>query len=39
MEDPVVTTGMFFEIITCANITADNKILYVPVGWEGYGCL
>ena len=22
--------------IICANITADNKILYVPVGWEGW---
>ena len=22
--------------ITGANITADNKILYVPVGWEGW---
>ena len=36
MEDAVVATGMFFEII-CANITADNKILYLPVGWrDGY---
>ena len=39
MEDPLVTAGMFFEIVMCANITAGNKILYVPVGWEGYGCL
>ena len=23
-------------LIICANITADNKILYVPVGWEGW---
>ena len=22
--------------IICANITADNKILYVSVGWEGW---
>ena len=37
MEDAVVATGMFYEIIyNCANITADNKILYVPVGWEGW---
>ena len=28
---------MFFEIIyNCANTTADNNILYVPVGWEGW---
>ena len=35
MEDAVVAAGMFFEIIyNCANITVDNKILYMPVGWE-----
>ena len=42
MEDAVVATGMFFEIIyNCANIKADNKILYVSVGWEGviYSCV
>ena len=22
--------------IICANITGDNKILYVPLGWEGW---
>ena len=35
MEDAVVATGMFFEIIyNCANIKADNKMLYVSVGRE-----
>ena len=37
MEDAVVAKGIFFEIIyNCANITAGNKILYVPVDWEGW---
>ena len=37
MEDAVVATGMFFEIIyNRANIIADSKILYVPVGWDGW---
>ena len=37
MEYAVVAKGIFFEIIyNCANITAGNKILYVPVDWEGW---
>ena len=36
MEDAVVATSMFFKLFICANITADNKTLYVPVGWEGW---
>ena len=36
MEDAVVATGMFLKLfIICSNITTDNKILYVSVGWEG----
>ena len=30
MEDPAVATGII------ANTTTDNKILYVPIGWEGW---
>ena len=36
MEDAVVATGMFFRLFICANITAESKILYVPLGWEGW---
>ena len=38
MEDPAVATGIslwhYLRII--ANTTADQKILYMPVGWEGW---
>ena len=33
MENATVATGISFLIST--NITADIKILYVPVSWEG----
>ena len=37
MEDAVVATGIFLKLfIICANITADNKILHLSVGWEGW---
>ena len=35
MEDTVVATSIsFWNYLICANITADNKILYMPAGWE-----
>ena len=35
MEDAVSYKYFFLKLfIICVNITAGNKILYVPVGWE-----
>ena len=37
MEDAVVAPGIFLKLfVICANITADNKILHLSVGWEGW---